>query len=337
MSKKKILIFKNDRTGDLFVSLDAINSILNKHYNDEICIFLSYINMKFSFLFPNINKKIFPMDLGLLNKFYIFFYFLFNKIDSVYILTPKSFYYFLPLIFKKTKFFAITIKSERERPSKFFLPYLYRYVIIDRINLKKRNSSYNIQKKLINENFINEKNLINKEFNISHSFNFPEKFVYFHYKHRLFNHLLKWELKNIKEFLTFLNDKYENIFFSSELNNERINNYFSNLYNTYDFNSKNYEHLNEKNIYFLKDIDGFDLFDAVNKSEKVIAPEGIITHIGYFLKKPTLALMHFNLKDRKDFIRQLISCKEWFPPKNYNYSVLKKNFQKSLNKLSKRI
>ena len=40
MVKKKILIFKNDRTGDLFVSLNAINSILNKHKNDEIKIFL---------------------------------------------------------------------------------------------------------------------------------------------------------------------------------------------------------------------------------------------------------------------------------------------------------
>ena len=83
--------------------------------------------------------------------------------------------------------------------------------------------------------------------------------------------------------------------------------------------------------------DGFDLFDAIKKSDKIIAPEGIITHIGYFLKKPTLALMHFNLKDRKEFISQIISCKEWFPPKNYNYSVLKKDFNKSLKKLSKRI
>ena len=44
MVSKKILVFKNDRTGDLFVSLNAINSILNKHCNDEIHIFLSDIN-----------------------------------------------------------------------------------------------------------------------------------------------------------------------------------------------------------------------------------------------------------------------------------------------------
>ena len=91
------------------------------------------------------------------------------------------------------------------------------------------------------------------------------------------------------------------------------------------------------NIIFLKDIDGFDLFDAVNKSSKIISPEGIITHMGYFLDKPTLALMHFNLKNRRDFINQIISCKEWFPPNNYNYTVLKKDFNRSLDKLRKRI
>ena len=40
---KKILILKNDRTGDLFVSLKAINRILIKHKNDKITIFLSEI------------------------------------------------------------------------------------------------------------------------------------------------------------------------------------------------------------------------------------------------------------------------------------------------------
>ena len=47
--------------------------------------------------------------------------------------------------------------------------------------------------------------------------------------------------------------------------------------------------------------------------------------------------MHFNLKNRQDFINQIISCKEWFPPNNYDFIVLKKDFKKSLKKLDKRI
>ena len=63
MSKKKVLILKNDRTGDLFVSLRAINRIINKHSNQQITIFLSNINHKFSFLFPKLKKKIISMNL----------------------------------------------------------------------------------------------------------------------------------------------------------------------------------------------------------------------------------------------------------------------------------
>ena len=33
--KKKVLILKNDRTGDLFVSLKAINRIINKHEHQD--------------------------------------------------------------------------------------------------------------------------------------------------------------------------------------------------------------------------------------------------------------------------------------------------------------
>ena len=47
--------------------------------------------------------------------------------------------------------------------------------------------------------------------------------------------------------------------------------------------------------------------------------------------------MHFKLKNRRDFINQIISCKEWFPPNNYDYTVLKNDFNRSLQKLTKRI
>ena len=79
------------------------------------------------------------------------------------------------------------------------------------------------------------------------------------------------------------------------------------------------------------------MFDAVNKSSKIISPEGIITHIGYYLNKQILGLMHFNMNNRQDFINQIISCKEWFPPSNYKFIVLKKDFNKSLKKILKRI
>ena len=116
-----------------------------------------------------------------------------------------------------------------------------------------------------------------------------------------------------------------------------MNEFFSKNYNTFNYDNFKSEKINSKNILFLRNIDGPNLFDVVKKSSQIISPEGIITHMGYYLKKPILALMHFNLKNRRDFVNQVISCKEWFPPKNYDFIVLKKDFDKSIIKLKKRI
>ena len=206
---------------------------------------------------------------------------------------------------------------------------------IDRVNIKKRFSSYDIQESLI-ETIDSKNNLINSS-SISHNFNYPDKFVIFHYKHALFKGLLNWDLDQTAELIEFLSTKFENVFFSSEIHNKEINNFFYKRFNTFDYISKKKNLTNSKKIYFLKDIDGYDLFDIIKKSSKVISPEGIMSHIGYYLKKPVLALMHFKIENRQDFINQIISCKEWFPPDNYQYTVLKKDFSKTIKKLNARI
>ncbi len=335
MSKKKVLILKNDRTGDLFVSLRAINRIINKHSSQKIAIFLSNINHKFSFLFPRLEKFVIPMNLSILSKIRIFFYVLINKIDTVYILSPKSFYYFLPFFFRKIKFYAITIKAKKRRPNKFLLKYLHKFVEINRLQIKKRNSSYLVQESLIE--YVNDNNSLSSQSALTHNFKYPNEFVIFHYKMNLFKNLLKWDMDKVSNLIEYLNQKYEYVLFSSEINNDLINNYFSKKYNQYDFPNNKEIVINDKKIFFLKDVDGYNLFDVIKRSSKVISPEGIISHIGYYLKKPVLALMHFNLNNRQDFINQIISCKEWFPPANYQYTVLKKDFSKSIKKLETRI
>ena len=157
---------------------------------------------------------------------------------------------------------------------------------------------------------------------------------YFIIKKNLFQYLLKWSLDDIYNFLDFLNSKYENILFTSEINNNLLNHKFENKFNTFDFILKK-KIINEKKIFFLKDVDGKNLFDVVQRSSKIVCPEGIMTHMGYYLKKPILALIHFNLYSKEDFRNQIISCKEWFPPSNYQYSVLKKIIQNQLKNLIK--
>ncbi len=335
---KKIVILKNDRTGDLFTSLKTINLIFNKHKNETIEIFLSKINKNFNFLFKNKKIRIINLQINLFDKLKILFYFLFNKIDSVYILTPKNFYFYLPLIFffKRIKFYGICVDSFKMRPGNFLRSFLYKKIVINRIVIKPRKSTYETQQKLI-EKQNNISNLIPQDFNLKLNIKIPENSVFFHYKHKMFKELLEWDYQNVKKFIEYLAFKKGSVIFSSEIGNISSDQFFSNNFNSFDFVTKKENIINSKKILFLKNIDGLNLYTAIKNSSEIIAPEGIITHIGYYQKKKILSLMHFNLQNRQDFINQIISCKEWFPPDNFNFVVLKKNFDQSIRKLDKRL
>ena len=334
---KKILVFKNDRSGDLFTSIKAIDRILKKHNNDEIIFYLSDLNHKFSFLFPNIIKKIIPIKLTILNKLKIILFFIKNKIDTVYILKPKNFYFWLSFFFRKTKFYGITIKSKKKtRPNNFLLRYLHKRILIDRTSINKRLSTYIQQENLI-EDVDKANSLINMKYEIRRKFELPDKYIFFHYKHKLFNELLDWELKKTLDFIKYLSTKSEKLLFSSEFCNEEINKFFQENYNTYDYTNNKNTLINDNNIIFLKNIDGLDLYDVINHSTNVIAPEGIMPHIAYFLKKKPIALLYFILENKNDLNDQIISCKEWFPPDNFKYIILKKDLSKTIKKIEKRL
>ena len=52
-----------------------------------------------------------------------------------------------------------------------------------------------------------------------------------------------------------------------------------------------------------RNIEGKNLVNAIYLCKDVIAPESGITHIGSFLSKNTLALMHFNFQYKSDIFR----------------------------------
>ena len=94
--------------------------------------------------------KVINLDLKLIDKKY-FFLFLFNKIDSVYIFFHKKFLFLFPLLlffFKRINFmeYALTQKKKNRTRPTFLRKFLHKKVIINRNNIKKRNSTYNIQK-----------------------------------------------------------------------------------------------------------------------------------------------------------------------------------------------
>jgi hypothetical protein len=149
--KKNIVIFKNDRGGDLFISLKLISSLRNEFNN--ITIFLSELNYGFRFLFEKFNTKKINYNLSIINKLQIFFFLLKSNTEEVYILAPKNFYFYLPLFFKKIKFYGVTINgNKRNRPPIYLRKYLKNFVEISRH--KKRNSkpSRDLQMDLLDKN-----------------------------------------------------------------------------------------------------------------------------------------------------------------------------------------
>ena len=333
---QKVLILKNDRVGDYFTSITSINLILNKHKDKNIEIFLSKINYKFNFIFKNLEIKIFNYNLNYLEKIRIFFYLFFNNISDIYILAPKNFYYYLPIFFRKIKFHAICIESEKSRPSNYLKSFLYSKETLYRNNKSKILSVYKVLENLIN--YKTEcKDFVSFNFDKFNFFEFPENSTFFHYKHNLFDEKLNWSNFEIQNFIYYLAKRRNYIVFSSELNNKEKNYFFYKNFNSYDFNTKKYNKVNNDNVLFLKNIEGKDLVNAIYQCNDVIAPESGITHIGSFLNKKTLALMHFNFKNKNDIFKQIIACKEWAPLSNFQFTILKKDFSKSINKLSKLI
>ena len=330
-----VLILKNDRVGDYITSINSINLILNKHINSSVYIFLSKNNYKFNFLFKKMKIKVFNYDLKLFEKFLIFYFILTNKISDVYILAPKNFYYYLPFIFRRIKFHGLCIDSDRSRPNSFLKKYLYSTSTLFRKDKSKIISTYIAQENLISYKK-NIENFIHLDFPEFKIFNFPKNSTFFHYKHVLFKKLLLWDTETIVKFILFLASKKENIVFSSELNFSEENEFFKKNFNSYDFKLKKFNKISSKNILFLENIEGKDLFNMINLSTEVIAPEGAISHISHFLNKKTLSLMHFNIKNQKGIFRQINDIIEW-SPKNFRFLVLKKNFDQSLAKMSKRI
>ena len=103
--RKKILILKNDRGGDLLNSIKSISSLLSKENDVTIC--LSKLNCGFAFLFKDALIKVINNDLNFFNKIDIFYLILKNRYDEVYVLTPKNFYYFLPIFFLELNFLQL--------------------------------------------------------------------------------------------------------------------------------------------------------------------------------------------------------------------------------------
>ena len=338
----KILILKNDRAGDLFTSLTLISSLIHKYEN--IKIYLSELNSGFSFFFKGIKINKVNFNLSLNDKFSIFYDILVNDYKKIYILTPKSFYFILPFIFRNIKFYAIVYDGfDKSRPSNYLRKYLFKYKIIYRNKINQK-SYRQLQNDLLDDDIVLDTNhnaLFVPKITKSLKDLLPNKYILFQFRY-LFFEQLGWGIDEFDYLISQLTKKHKYILFSSDIeNNKKTNNYneyFIKHYSVIDFTfqTKN-QNLKNPNIYYLKNINSENLFYVLNGSIMNLGKEGLYSHVSFFLKKKCHNLFNFKILKKDDIIHEKISYSEWCKDMNFGFSFLNSDIKKATRKIIKNI
>ena len=340
------VVLKNDAVGDLVPALKAINNIISS--SKKVTIFLSKLSEKWSFLVnnPKVEIKILNYDLNIIEKIKLIFFLTKNDIHNVYILAPKNFYYYLPIVFKKIKFYAICINNinNYRRPSLFLRKFLFKYEINDREKIFKRDSIYSIQEKLTSVNNINfdfkfSVNVKKKDDLIKY---LPKKYIYFQYKKKICD-ALGWKLKELQILFSEFCNYYENVVFTRDIagwdklrgekNNKENNLTFEDSFNFYDFKLKKF--IDKKsNVLLIDNIGGEDLFNLIKYSNKVVAWHGQMTSLGFILKKNVLDLWYVNINTWEDYRKYRNAFYEFKPKnENYDFTIANRNVRKTIRKM----
>ena len=335
--KEKILILKNDAVGDLCQSLPAIHNIINSK-NRDIEIYLSERSKNFNFLIKgkNIKFKVFSYDLKFIEKLRIIKKLFFEKIDKVYILTPKNFYFFLPFLFRRIKFYGICLNGPNNyyRPNFFFRKYLYKYIINDRSKIYKRDSTEYLQKKLTSNNNSDNNFIPIDHIKVSEFLktNIPNNFVYLHLKNDTIKKL-GWDINDLKYLFENLLKYYQNVVFTKDIEKNKNFIDFSKLFNVINFSNK--EIIKKENkIYLFDNIKGEDLYNTIKLSSKIIAFHGMMTNLGSLMKKSITDLWFCEINNWHDYRNYRNAFYEFKPKYNgYNFIIPSKDIKKTFRKL----
>ena len=336
----KIVIFKNDRIGDLIPSVPAVNLIIEKNKNKEVIIYLSEINHKMKFLFNENNVRIISINykLPLKNRIDILNFFIKTKISHVYILRPKNFFFLLPIIFyfKKIKFYGLCLdgKKNYKRPIIFLRKFLTKFVVNDRATLKKRASREKIQLDLVKDQSDSNHSIKNYNFKSSNILKkiLPNNYSLIHYKKQIFEDL-GWGIDGLNKIIDELLRHYQNVVLINDIEPSNDNKIFKKKYNWYDFNNQKSEK-KESKVLYLENIDGLDMFNAIKLSKKTIACHGTITLLGNLTKVPILDIFYCKIKNKNDYHRYKNSFHEHKPyDNNYDFIIPSTNINKTIRKM----
>ena len=330
---EKIIVFKNDAVGDLTQSLKAIKNITNTHKDKIIEIYLSERSEKFNFLIndENIKFKKLNYDLNIFEKINLIFYLLKNKISNIYILTPKNFYFYLPF-FCKSKFYAITIiNSNKSRPLNFLLKKLFKYKVNNRDDKRIDDNIGSLIFDLCSSKKLSSyKNILNHSPQCSNLFqsniSLFKNFIHIHYKDYIFKKN-GWSHSSFLKLLNKLSLKNK-IILTSDFGNFDYHKIFLSNFSYLDFDNSTDKIDLKQNVHYLHNINTSDLFKLISLSKTVISPHGAMTVMASYLQKKVIDIFDVNIN---------INAFREFKPRNdnYNFLIIKSNFEKILFKINK--
>lgn len=337
MIKNQIIILKNDAVGDLVHSLDAIHNIISNHTDHKIIIYLSERSKNFSFLIrgKNIEFKFVKYKLKISEKLNIFFSLFNNSIKKIYILSPKLFYFYLPIFFIRKKFYAICLDGldNYKRPNIFFRKFLAKYVINNRGAKYKRSSTKDLQISLTE----NISNRIQQNYIFENKNDFLTKYLemdyaYFHIKAQTIKKL-DWSDNDIlllfKEILKY----YKNIFVTRDIEDLILKRNYAFNFNKVDLKNQNLDK-SDSHIYLFDNIEGEDLFNLINNSKKVIAFHGMMTNLASLNYKKVLDLFFCEMNNYKQYAQYRNSFYEFKPSyKSYDFTIPSKDIRKTIKKI----
>ena len=338
---EKVIVLKNDAVGDLTQSLKAINNIINSHKNKTIEIYLSERSEKFNFLINNNNiifKKL-NYNLKIVEKLKLFFYLIKNKITHIYILTPKNFYFYLPLLFRNIKFFGLCINGHDnyKRPSLFLRKYLFKYVINDRGATYKRVHTTELQSDLTKEDVLDNKEYIELKLENSKILkeNLPSNYAYFHLKKDITDKL-NWKIDDLIKLFNFLLNKYKYVIFTRDIEIKNKEDHIKNKFKIIDFKNNSILNKNlDPKIVLYDNIEGEDLYNTIINSSKVIAFHGMMTNLASISKKKVIDMWFCDIKNYRDYKNYRNAFYEFKPKYNgYNFIIPSKQIEKTIKKLS---
>ena len=324
---EKVIIFKNEKTGDLIHAYNAIQKLIKRHFNKEIFIFLSHYNSEMRFLFKekNIKFKIITEKISIIDKIRIILFFLNKKIKEVYIFKPSNFLFWLPVFFyfKKIKFFGICVDNNNyKRPIIFLRKFLNKHVINDRGTQKIRKSIHDLHMSLLDNN--NNTQYSFGTINLDHNFeNELKDYILIHFNKFKFNklNLGLTELYNLIEILKSAGKK---IVLTNDLNDNDTNNLLSIKY------KKN----NKSSVFYYPNVKGADLFKLIGNASIVISFHGMITSIAASQNTRVIDLFNCEINSKNDFYRYKNAFHEFVPKqKNYEFLIPKKNFNNKIKRI----